>query len=83
MKRASHLFKENSHCSMFGALSPSNKLLVCADLKRSAKKLENLFRSKVLYMYMYMYMYVHVLAIRFIYKQYVHMYIYNVYKLYM
>ena len=54
MKRAGHLFKENSHCSMFGALCPSNKLLVCADLKRSAKKLENLFRSKVLYMYMYL-----------------------------
>lgn len=52
MKRAGHLFKENSHCSMFGALCPSNKLLVCADLKKSAKKLENLFCSKVLYMYL-------------------------------
>lgn len=70
MKRAGHLFKENSHCSMFGALCPSNKLLVCADLKRSAKKLEKSILQQGT---------VHVLAIRFIYKQYVHMYIYNVY----
>lgn len=72
MKRAGHLFKENSHCSMFGALCPSNKLLVCADLKRSAKKLENLFCSKVLYMYLPFGL--------FISSTY---YIYNVYILYM